>query len=300
MKKGHVANSVVMIKPRSFHANPETLASNSFQKATSERSEDVLKKAQTEFSEFQNRLTGHGINFLKFDEDTNKNTPDALFPNNWFCQLPNSQVFVFPMQAKNRRDEYRSDIISSLQSSDVTDLRYLEKENHFLEGTGSLILDHDNRVGFACLSPRTSQKALDIFSEKSGYQIISFDSVDEDSHPIYHTNVMMALSPKHMVVNLSSIKCEFQKKRVTSQALLSSKKIIDISYQQMNNFAGNMLFLKNSADEPFWVCSTRAYMALSKDQRLQLEAEASFIHSPLDTIENHGGGGARCLLAEIF
>ncbi len=290
-----VASTAVMIKPMSFCANPDTVDSNSFQTGREGEKSEVLKKSQSEFAVFQQKLIEHGIRILKFDESPTKHTPDALFPNNWFCHLPDGRVFLFPMYPKNRRDEYREDVISSLHAKEIIDLRYLEKENIFLEGTGSLILDHGNKAGFACLSPRTSAKGLAVFSALSGYQITAFDSMDLNGQPIYHTNVMMALSPKHAVMNMSSIKNPAQKELLKNQIKNSGRTLIDISYEEMNSFAGNMLFLKNH-----WICSTKAYNALSEPHRKALEAEAPFIHSDLDTIETYGGGGARCLLAEVF
>lgn len=290
-----VADSVLMIKPQSFCANPETLASNSFQIQGKLKKDEILKLAQIEFLNFQKVLQEHGIRILKFEESLTQQTPDALYPNNWFCHLPDGRVFVFPMFPKNRRDEVRNDVINSLQAVDVIDLRYLEKESLFLEGTGSLILDHKNKIGFACLSPRTSQAAVDIFSELSGYRIHTFDSVDLSGRPIYHTNVMMALSPEHTVVNLSSVKNAEQKKNLISTIEKTGRRVVDISYDEMNHFAGNMLFLKG-----FWVCSTKAYTNLSPEKYAQLATEGLFIHSDLHTIESYGGGGARCLLAEVF
>lgn len=292
------ASRVVMVRPQSFFSNPETKGSNAFQIAdTSLAVATVTQKAQHEFDTFQNELCRHGIEINLYSEVPSAHTPDALFPNNWFVHLPDGRVFLMPMQAENRRREYREDIIQSLNPREVIDLRPLAEKNLFLEGTGSLILDHTQKTGFACLSPRTDEEAVRIFSEHSGYRITIFDAVDDAGQAIYHTNVMMALSPDLAVVNLSAV-TNGKQRHDFLQAL--NREVVDIAHTQMQEFAGNMLFLKNSQDEHFWVCSRRAYESLTPGQRKRIEINAGFIFSDLITIETYGGGGARCLLAEVF
>jgi hypothetical protein len=295
-----VAAGAVMIYPKSFCANPDTLATNSFQSQDHPLTNTViLEKSQKEFSAFQKLLKDHGIKILSFEEDVSRFTPDALFPNNWFCHLPDGRIFLFPMFPLNRRSECRQDIIRSLNSTNVTDLRYLEKQNQFLEGTGSLIFDHQSKTAFACLSPRTTEPALREFSEVSGYKIVTFTSLDTQDKPVYHTNVMMSLSPQNAVICLESVKNSEERDRVMRVLKSLKKNIVDITCKEMNSFAGNMLFLKGGA-QYYWVCSTRAFHSLKPLNRSKLETEAAFLHSPLDTIETYGGGGARCLLAEYF
>jgi len=289
-----------MVFPKSFCSNPDTISSNSFQStnAASEKNQ-ILKKAQKEFTEFQKKLEATGFKIFCFEEDVTKFTPDALFPNNWFCHLPDGRVFLFPMFPVNRRDEYRADIIESLNPTEVIDLRSLAEAGQFLEGTGSLILDHGLKKGFACISPRTSLPALQRFSELSGYEIVSFDAVSSEGAAIYHTNVMMTMSPQHAVICMDAIQDEKQKQLVTSHVQLMGKKMVSISYSEMNSFAGNMLFICGE-ESNYWACSTQAYEALSESLRARLSAEAPFVHADLKTIETYGGGGARCLLAEYF
>lgn len=295
-----VASTVAMIKPTNFFSNPETLISNSFQKSgTGIDPEKILEKAQNEFLNFQQTISSQGVHLLKFDENKAARTPDALFLNNWFCHLPDGRAFVFPMQPKNRRNEFRDDVIKSLNAKEVIDLRYLEKENFFLEGTGSLILDHQFKIGYACVSPRTSPQAVEIFKKISGYNIQLFNAFDLSGQAIYHTNVMMALSFKNAIVNLSAITNSSQRNALVESLIKTNRKIIDISHLEMNNFAGNMLFLKATKSN-IWVCSEKAYKALSSQNRSLIEAEAPLVHANLDTIETFGGGGARCLLAEVF
>lgn len=283
-----------MVRPGSFCSNPETLDSNHFQKNVS--SKDILASAQKEHETLLNLLRKNGIEILNFDEDLSANTPDALFPNNWFCQLPDGRTFIFPMQAQNRRREVRHDVIDRIKKDEVIDLTSFAEKNMFLEGTGSIIFDHEYKLAYACYSPRTSPDLLKEFGEISGYKIIGFKASDQNGKEIYHTNVMMAMGLKTVVINMSAVD---DKELLYETFTQTNKLIVDISHDQMNNFAGNMLLLKGK-DKLHWVCSTRAYDALSALQKKTLEQDGEFLHSSLNTIEDIGGGGARCLMAEVF
>jgi hypothetical protein len=295
-----VASTAVMIFPKSFCANPDTLASNSFQSVTGENSKlAVLENSQSEFLAFHKTLTENGIKIIFFEEDTSKNTPDALFPNNWFCQLPDGRVFLFPMYPDNRRQEYRPDVIQALNPTEIIDLRPLVNDEIFLEGTGSLVFDHSHKIAFACRSSRTHQKGLEVFEKKSGYKVISFASLDQKDRPVYHTNVMMALSPQNAIICMESISSTEEREHIAFFLKKTGRKILDISFEEMNAFAGNMLFLTNGKNN-FWICSSRAWNSLRSEYRSILEREAKVLCSNLHTIETFGGGGARCLLAECF
>ncbi|AZZ36397.1 amidinotransferase [Bdellovibrio sp. qaytius] len=299
--KTKVASQVVMIEPRSFCSNPETAASNAFQNLDQALGrKQILQKAQEEFLFFQNTLREKGIQVLSFIEDETQNTPDAIFPNNWFCHLPNGKAVVFPMFAENRQREIRADVLESLGAKSILDLSTLTQQKEFLEGTGSLILDHTNHVAYACHSPRTTQQALQIFSEKVGYRVQAFSAVDGNGQPIYHTNVMMALGISTAVVVLESIQNPIEKEALIDSLTKAGKTIVDISFQQMKNFVGNMLLLKNKNDQHFWICSSQAFKNLTIENKKILEADGEFLFAPLETIETYGGGGARCLLAEVF
>lgn len=204
------------------------------------------------------------------------------------------------MQAKSRRREVRMDIISQIKKTDVVDLSVYAEKDLFLEGTGSLILDHKNKFAYACYSPRTAPELLKEFSRISGYEIIGFSSHDEMGKAIYHTNVMMALGEKNVVINMSSINSQQEKEKLFGHFLITGKYVVDISHGQMNSFAGNMLFLSNKKSENFWVMSTRAYDSLNAEQKEMLSREGKLLHSPIPTIEDYGGGGVRCLMAETF
>lgn len=295
-----IASKIVMIRPLSFCSNPETLASNSFQKSANEPANEIIRKAQLEHEKFQNLLESHGIEILKFEELLSEKTPDALFPNNWFIQMPDGNIFISAMHSPNRRREIRKDVISVLGSGHITDLSSYVDKNLFLEGTGSIVFDHVHKLAYACLSARTSGILMEEFAKMSGYKPIVFHSYDAGGSEIYHTNVKMAMGEKNVVINLESVKDPSERDMLVRTIKSTGKNIIEISHEQTSNFAGNMLFLKNKKGEKFWVCSTRAYEAFTPEQKKQLEAEAKILHSPLTTIEDYGGGGARCLLAEIW
>lgn len=294
-----IASTVVMVRPLTFCSNPETLSSNTFQKSSGDSPHEILRKAQAEFDHFAAELKGAGIQVLSFEEISGAQTPDALFPNNWFCQLPDGKVFIFPMQATNRRKEIRKDILKKIKATEVIDLSPYIERNQFLEGTGSLVFDHETKTAYACLSPRTSKVLLAEFGELSGYKIIPFPALDAGGKAIYHTNVMMAVGERNVVINLSAISQE-ERESVRKGIVDSGKAIVEITHAQMENLAGNMLLLQNKNGVKFWVSSTRAYESLTPVQRAQLEKEGKFLHVPLTTIEDIGGGGARCLLAQVF
>ncbi|WPU64341.1 citrulline utilization hydrolase CtlX [Peredibacter starrii] len=295
------ASTIVMVRPLSFCSNPETSGSNSFQNTSSVESQsEIVARAQLEFDRFQNVLTDHGIKILKFEELAGQNTPDALFPNNWFCKLPDGRVFLFPMFAPNRRREFRQDVIDALEAKEVIDLRSYGERGLYLEGTGSLIFDHDFKIAYACLAPRTSPELLTVFSEQSGYRIVSFESVDKNGQQIYHTNVMMALGKKNVIINIESIRNPSELALLTKTFAETGKAIVDITHEQMENFDGNMLLLQNQNGVKFWICSTRAHDSLKTEQREQLSQEGKILHASLNTIETYGGGGARCLMGEVF
>lgn len=295
------ASKIVMVRPLTFCSNLETLESNSFQKKSSDLSPaEIVKRAQREFDNFQSTLTSEGIEILRFEENPEVQTPDACFPNNWFCQLPDGRVFLFPMQAKNRRREVREDIISSLQKSELIDFTGFAEKDLFLEGTGSLIFDHQNKIAYACFSPRTSPELLNEFSRRSGYEVIGFKAVNETGKAIYHTNVMMAMGEKNVVINMASVTDPTERDVLLESFQKTRKFVVDISHSQMSSFAGNMLYLSNQSGENFWVMSTRAHDSLTSEQKKILLREGKLLHAPIPTIEDFGGGGVRCLMAEIF
>jgi hypothetical protein len=295
-----VASKVLMIRPTSFRSNEQTRPTNSFQKEQS-TNQTCLEKAREEHQTIQNLLLNHGIDVLCFEEKKNSDTPDALFPNNWFCTIPGGTTLLFPMMALNRRREFRTDILHEMNpTASIVDLRPMEKESCYLEGTGSLILDHSNRTAFACLSPRTTARALREFEKVSGYRVFSFSALDPDNRPIYHTNVMMALGEKSAILYTEGIVGSRDRDIIVDRITSSGRELVYMDSNQLHSFAGNMLLLKNQNEQKFWIGSTRAVESLNPDQKKMLEKDGEILHAPIPTIENYGGGGVRCLLAEVF
>lgn len=207
------------------------------------------------------------------------------------------------MHSPNRREERRKDIIDDLgktfEVSHLTDLSFFEQQHLFLEGTGSMVLDRTNKIAYACLSIRTDKEVLDNFAMLSGYEVVAFQAVDEHGFPIYHTNVMMCIGEKFAVVCLDSIKYTEDKIAVLESFKATKKTVIDISFDQMNHFAGNMLEVKNKEGNSLLVMSEQALKALHGTQITALSAFSKIVTAPLYTIEQNGGGSARCMLAEV-
>jgi hypothetical protein len=212
-------------------------------------------------------------------------------------------VFLYPMQAENRRLERREDIINQLEDrfvvKHVIDLSRYESENKFLEGTGSMVLDRENKIAYACISPRTDRELLALFCEQTGYKEVSFHAFDEYHQAIYHTNVLMCVGSKFAVVCLDSITNEDEKNAIVTILKLTHKEIISISFNQMNNFAGNMLEVKNKDGENLIVMSQSAFNALDELQKTKLDKYGKLVYADIKTIDSNGGGSARCMMAEV-
>jgi len=296
------SSHLLMIRPVRFEYNAQTAVNNSFQIAV--KDDGIAAKAMQEFDAFVSVLTKNGIDVTVVEDSITPHTPDSVFPNNWISFHEDGSICLYPMFAENRRAERKQhvlDIIAEKFSiSNTIDLSKYEDENIFLEGTGSMVLDRENKIAYACLSPRTAEKLLDKFCQLFNYTPISFIAVDAAKQPIYHSNVMMCVADAYVVICMDSITDPAQKKTIMDTILSSGKEIIDISFDQMNHFAGNMLQVKNNAGEKLLVMSTQAYTSLSKDQLERLLSFNRIIHSDISNIETNGGGSARCMMAEIF
>ena len=303
-------NTILMVKPSGFRFNEETALNNHFQLA--DESQTVIQiqhKAVNEFDSMVSLLQINGVEVIVIDHDNGAEIPDAVFPNNWFSTHQNGDVYLYPMNAINRRLERRLEIFDTIKEkynlrvSNIIDFTNWEKKNLFLEGTGSMILDRVNCIIYASLSKRTSQKLLSEYAKKINYDVISFKSYHSPSNQsplIYHTNVMMCLASSFTVICLESILDQNERQRVIDKLKETEKKIIEITFDQMNNFAGNMLEVQNSNGDQFLVMSSKAYHSLNKNQINQIQRYVQILHSPIDTIEILGGGSARCMMAEIF
>ncbi|MGC4232460.1 MAG: arginine deiminase-related protein [Niabella sp.] len=297
-----ITSHILMIRPAAFAYNPQTAVNNRFQKISEPL--NVQQKALQEFDDFVNILRTSGIDVTVVEDAPEPHTPDAIFPNNWVSFHEDGTVVLYPMFAPNRQLERNKNVIASINKTffirSTIDLTGYEERGIFLEGTGSMVLDRTNELAYACLSPRTCPTALYDFCDAMGYQPVLFNAFDAEGNEIYHTNVMMCVADQYAIICLESIRDTVQKQMLVSRLAETGKELIGISLEQMNQFAGNMLQLENIAGEQLLVMSTRAFHSLNKDQVSQIRSFNPIIYSPLNTIEDNGGGSARCMMAEIF
>ena len=292
---------LLMIRPVDFKFNTQTAENNKFQEASAETG--VQEQALKEFDDFVIMLRANGVEVTVIDDTLQPETPDSIFPNNWISFHSGGSIFLYPMFSENRRLERRDDIVMKIREeynvTSVTDLSTYEAEGIYLEGTGSMVLDRQHKIAYACLSLRTDKQVLEDFCEKAGYSAVTFDATDSTGFPIYHTNVMMCIGDRFAVLCLESVKDEEQKENLILNLTNSGKEIIEITLDQMNHFAGNMLQVKNDKEETLLVMSEQAYQSLTAEQITKLTKYSRLIYAPLYTIEKNGGGSARCMLAEI-
>ncbi|KYH06513.1 arginine deiminase-related protein [Chryseobacterium cucumeris] len=299
-------DTVLMIEPIAFGYNAETAKNNYFQ--VEQTGSDIQSKALAEFNTFVGKLREKGINVITIKDTLDPHTPDSIFPNNWVSFHKDGKVVLYPMFASNRRVERREDIIESIQEQgfevvEVDDWSFSETQGHFLEGTGSMIFDHDNKIAYGSVSLRLDEKLFREFCTKYGFAPVvfhSFQTVGTERLPIYHTNVMMCVADRFVVICLDCIDDELEREKVVETIKGSGKEIIEISEEQMQQFAGNMLQVQNKEGEKFLVMSQTAYQSLSSEQVAAIEKYCEIIYSDLNTIEVNGGGSARCMLAEVF
>ena len=299
-----ITSTILMVRPAAFGFNAETAANNFFQTNPNESKEELQQKALSEFDNMVVTLRKHGVNVVVIEDTETPTKPDAIFPNNWLSTSPNGTVTVYPMFAPNRRTEKRDDIIQQLSKeytvTNLQDWSEYEVEGRFLEGTGSMIVDHDNAMIYAAISERTNLSVLEKFAATNKYQAVVFLATDKDGHPIYHTNVMMALGEEFCVLCEETIEEEWELIAVRQLLESTNHAVIPITREQMHSFAGNMLEVKNDKDEHLLVMSQSAFDSLRKEQKNMLEAYATLLPIPVPTIEQVEGGSVRCMMAEIF
>ncbi len=284
-----------------FAFNTETAVNNSFQVNAGQQ--NVQDAALQEFDDFVRKLRAENIDILVVNDTSEPHTPDSVFPNNWISFHNNGDIILYPMYAMNRRLERKPSVIEEIKKQFVIrhtiDYTKFEQQDKFLEGTGSMVLDRDKMIAYACLSPRTDKELFEQFCEEMNYHPVSFTAVDNSGREIYHTNVMMCVADKYVIICLDSIKDVEEREHVENTIHNSGKELIEIGMYQMNNFAGNMLQVNNSSGKKFLIMSSKAYNSLSKRQIDKLTSFNDIIHSSLDIIESNGGGSARCMMAEI-
>jgi hypothetical protein len=297
------APAVLMVRPACFGFNPQTAGSNAFQQQSPAQSQRI-PQAEAEFDAVASALRQVGLEVIVAADTPAPVKPDAIFPNNWVSFHRDGTVALYPMLALNRRDERREEVLQQVAREGhfrvlrTVDLSARETEGKYLEGTGSMVLDRPHRVAYACLSPRTDLDVLGEFAQKLDYELVTFDALDEGGRPIYHTNVMMAVGTAFAVVCGASIPDERHRSAVFSKLRAAGHELVDISRAQMLQFAGNVLELAAPSGKRL-VLSTTALQSLLPAQRQVLERHAQLLPVAIPHVERFGGGGVRCMLAEI-
>ena len=300
---GQCADTVVMVRPETFYADPQTVATNSFQHVTGLATAELLRRAQAEFDAAVGMLRDADVRVV--EAMAPPDTPDALYPNNWFSTHRDGSLVLYPMATENRRRERQPRILEEIalarhwRITRTIDLTGLERDGLYVEGTGSLVLDRDARVAYAAISPRTHAAAVQKACASLELVPLTFDASDPAGRPIYHTNVLMAVGETLAILAAEVIAREHLG-RVREQLAATGKELLEISYQQVLEFAGNALFLKACDGTSLVAISARGWSSLDPLQRRILERHARPVMPDVATIEHVGGGGIRCMLAEIF
>jgi hypothetical protein len=294
--------SALMIRPSRFYPNPETAADNAFQRDSNCGPDALTLAARKEFDAAVQTLRAAGVNLHVFDDTAEPEKPDAVFPNNWISTHQDGRIALFPMYSALRRRERRQDIVDELRKqyrvTEVIDYSAFENEGRCLEGTGSLVLDHMNKTAYVSLSNRSNPKVIQRFSDDFSYEPVTFTSIGSNGQPIYHTNVMMCIGTGFAMVGLEMIPNKAEREQVRGHLEKTGKKIVELTSDQIANFAGNAIELHNNNGDKLLVLSTRAARALTEQQRETLTRCALLLPIDIPTIEL-GGGSARCMIATI-
>ena len=293
---------ILMVRPYQFYFNQQTAANNFFQ--SNINIENANELAIAEFDAMVEKLRTHQIKVNVVQDTKDPSTPDSIFPNNWVSTHEGGTLCLYPMFAQNRRAERKSTVLDFLESNykieNTLDLTDLEKEGIFLEGTGSMVLDHQNKLAYGCLSERLDKNAFNEWCDKMQFKAIAFKAVDDKAQPIYHTNVMMCMGDQFVVICLESIPNEQEKQIVLESFKKSNKEVIEISQDQLNHFAGNMLQVFDTNEKPHLIMSVQAHTSLDPAQLKSLEKYNPLLPISIPTIEALGGGSTRCMMAEIY
>jgi hypothetical protein len=296
-----ITDTVLMVRPAAFRYNEQTATNNFFQQSTAE---DVQHKAEAAFYNMVEGLQDKGINVLVVNDTPEPIKPDAIFPNNWFSTHADGTLNIFPMYASNRREEKRDDILQALSQAyevkQVFDWTEYEAENRFLEGTGSMVIDHVLKIVYACLSPRTNEAVVEKFAAANGYRAITFTAKDDQGQLVYHTNVLLCIGDRFAVLCDEAIEDEIERLAVIQLLASTGHAVMPITIEQMKAFAGNMLQLRNKEGASFIVMSQTAYNVLTPFQIETLEGFGELLPFDVAVIEKVSGGSVRCMMAEIF
>jgi len=301
-----ITDTIMMIRPVKFSFNPSTAEDNVYQHENKRGLSDVdiSKQAILEFDNFIGVLKSAGVRVIEFQDDAQNHTPDSIFPNNWISTHIDGSVWLYPMLSINRRSERRKDIVHYLQnnfhvSKIFNDAVAYENNNQFLEGTGSMVLDRENKIAYASISKRTNELLFKDWCKKMNFEAVCFQAEDAGK-PIYHTNVLMSVCQNMVLICLDAICNLIDKENLISLFNKTGKQVIKISKEQMNGFLGNVLELNAQNDQSILVMSSSAFHLLTASQKDKINQHCNIVHSSLNAIEYFGGGSARCMITELF
>lgn len=300
---------LVMVRPSDFYFNNQTAVNNAFQENLGGNPAAVQAQALAEFDGFVDELRDAGVtvNVLQ-DDDAVYNTPDSIFPNNWFVSLDGGVLVVCPMFAKDRRTErlkFLGGLVEAIGADklQLVDYTRFEDQGKFLEGTGAMVLDRVHKKAYACLSPRCDEDVLNRFCSEFGYTAVAFHGYsmsDGKREAVYHTNVMMSVAEQYAIVDLDAITDDGERERVVGELADDGKQVIDISPGETNDFAGNELQVRSANGDLLLVMTKPTFGGLTEQQKGQLEQYNRLLVADVDTIENYGGGSVRCMIGEIY
>lgn len=304
MKFSQAPSALLMVRPNAFGFNPQTAGTNAFQQPASDDSLLVHETALREFDTMVDVLRSNDIEVVVIEDSALPRKPDAVFPNNWISFHHDGSVVLYPMLAENRRAERTNPVLDTVRQQfrilDAVDLTGYEKQNKFLEGTGSIVFDYVNKIAYASRSERTDETVLAELATKLGFKTVVFDAVDEQGQAIYHTNVLMCIGAKFVILCLDAIPSDEDQEKLLNSFATTGHKVIAISFDQMKQFAGNMLEVLSKSGEPVVLLSQRAYQTLLPGQLNALSSFAEPLPIAIPTIEDRGGGSVRCMVAGIF
>lgn len=291
-----------MLKPNNFGFNVETKSTNSFQNNILESENIIKEKAIDEFDNMVQTLQSNNIQVKVFNDKVEK-LPDSVFMNNWISTFPDGKLIVYPVFSKIRRNEKRIDVVNKIiENYDITefiDLSYFESDKKYLEGTGSVVFDYDNKIAYACLSERTNETVFNELCKLIGYQGFVFNAENLDGKPIYHTNVMMTITKHFAIVCLESISDPMERSIIKSSLKQSGKTVIDINFDQLNNFSANSLEVYNEDNESLFIISSIAESRLNDIQKNKIREKSKIVPVNIPIIERIGGGSARCMITSV-
>jgi hypothetical protein len=295
-------NAVAMVCPWNFYSNPETSRDNAFQNISNNNNKDLSGHAKQEFDTMVETLENYGVRVHVFHDYGDNETPDSVFPNNWLSTHSGGNVAIHSMYSPSRRRERRNDVIELLKREyrvqSVVDFSGLEWDNLFLEGTGAMVFDHIERVAYTAKSNRANDINLERFCTMFGYEPMAFETTDKAGLPIYHTNVMMTIGTAYALICPDMIVDVERREEIITRLIESGREVVELSYDQIDNFAGNALELTDKIGDSLLAISQRAYDVLEDEQIETIEKYAKIIPISIPTIEL-AGGSVRCMLAGI-